>query len=90
MSTPPYPTSHIPSDGHTTNLWHRQHEHYLRYIVPILPKCDICGGCTGDSRAVRHELCRLRAKRGNPTPRTDTINECDCSPCQRAAAEAAL
>lgn len=77
------PIERIATDGHTTNLWHRQHEFYLSDIVPTLPKCDICGGCTGDKRSPRHELCRLRAERGTATPRMDYISECGCAPCRR-------
>lgn len=76
-----YPREHIASDGHTTGLWPRQHEFYMEHIVPLLPRCPICGG-VGDPRQPRHELCRLRAAGGRPTPEINTIDECYCAQCK--------
>lgn len=75
------PKDKVPSDGHTTCLWHRQHEHYIKHIVPLLPKCDICGG-TGHPRQPRHALCVEYQKRDMPAPRLDTIRDCPCSKCR--------
>ncbi len=76
------PTEFIATDGYGTCLWHRQHQFYLEHTVPTLPKCDICGGCTGDKRSPRHELCRLRKNDGYPTPVIQTISKCGCSFCR--------
>jgi hypothetical protein len=75
-----YPRDRKPEDGQTTCLWHRQHEFYLANIVPLLPRCPICGG-VGDPRQPRHELCRLRARDGRPTPELNTVSKCPCAKC---------
>lgn len=77
------PRERIPSDGHTTCLWHRQHEHYLKSVVPLLPRCPLCGG-VGDHRQPAHALCHARQERGLPTPRLDSIRQCGCARCAKA------
>jgi len=81
-----YPRERIATDGKTTNLWHRGHEHYMEHVVPLLPRCPICEG-VGDARQPRHELCRLRAEAGRPTPRIDSISKCYCGQCRTARGE---
>jgi len=70
-------------DGTSTCLWHRKHEHYIARVVPILPRCDICGGEV-DPRQSRHEICRVRQMRGLPTPRESTVRNCGCSKCRKS------
>lgn len=43
--------------------------------------CELCGGRLHDSRATVHELCRLRARRGAPTPRLPE-SPCLCAQCR--------
>ena len=78
-----YPRERIASDGYTTCLWHRQHDHYMNHIVPLLPRCPICGGI-GDERRPEHELCRVRRAKGLPIQQLDTITKCSCSNCRKS------
>lgn len=79
------PRDRIPEDGNTTCLWHRQHEHCMAHIVPLLPRCDICGGEV-ESEQERHELCRARLRCGVPTPRLSVVRTCPCAKCRKEAA----
>jgi len=81
-AVPPMPTELIESDGHTTSLWHRQHEWYLRYVAPRLPACTLCGGPC-DPRLSSHALCDARAARGQPLQRLDSTMPCPCARCER-------
>lgn len=75
------PSEQIHSDGRDgTCLWHRQHEHYLEHVVPLLPRCPICKG-VGDPRQPRHELCHIRVENNLPTPPIHSIAACGCGKC---------
>jgi len=83
---PPYPRERDPRDGSTTCLWHRQHEHYLRFVAPYARRCDICGGRTPRESA-RHELCRLRKEAGLQIAVLDYVRKCPCARCCRERGE---
>ena len=81
----PHLPHRVPTDGRTTCLWHRSWEHYMRWHAPYSRRCDLCGGRTGDHRAARQELCRLRAQRGiHPLPVIDNVSQCYCADCRAA------
>ena len=78
------------------NLWHRHHEHYLNFVVPLLPRCSICGGVVETySWLVRpgdnlHERCRLRREAGRPMQQEDGIRKCPCATCNPVAWDSSL
>lgn len=63
---------------------HESHQRYLRDIVPALARCPHCGGVAGrpGEATATHELCRLRAAKGSPTPRIDWTAKCKCRDCE--------
>ena len=75
-----FPREHIATDGHGTNLRHRQHEYAMANIVPAMRKCRLCGGeC--DRRQDAHNLCVERANRGMDIPVLRALPECGCHAC---------
>ena len=78
------PQAKIDTDGHATNLWHRQWEHVIAHVIPLFPKCEICEGVLHPrSPQPHHEICRLRAQSGVATPKIDNTPKCCCSPCRK-------
>lgn len=75
-----FPRELIATDGHSTNLSHRQHEYAMANIVPAMRKCRLCGGeC--DRRQDAHNLCVERAKRDMATPVLRDLPKCGCKAC---------
>ena len=66
--------------GQNTSVWH-EHTRWIR-DNDDRPPCVHCGS---KIRGGIHELCRVRAARGRPTPPLGDEIECPCSPCRRAA-----
>jgi hypothetical protein len=74
-----FPQVLIPSDGHTTNLAHRQWE----WTMNTMLRCTICGGLVNGAGSAR-SLCAARQALGQPTPVLDCTPRCQCMPCKLA------
>ena len=71
------------------NAWHALHVYHERR-EHLLPRCRFCGSSGGrlDSAKPQHELCRVRAERGVPTPPLPSDRECASGHCRREQAVA--
>jgi hypothetical protein len=69
--------------GETSCCWHEAHEYNIHH--GSRHACAVCGfeSLYLNAEHPQHELCRLRAEAGRPTPPLDDDPACPCARCRR-------